>query len=225
MDRCKQIKVIIDESDRPEALAFSASQHIASCNDCGQFADERAKLKALMADVGRVSAPADFDFKLKARLAEVKGRKNSWWLTPAGYLRLGGATAALVIAVVAAQTSGFFSADKPSEPFGQEAATSSNPPPVSLLPTTPPVRSDQGVAPDAETTAPTHIALSRGQRRQARPAAVSVRAYVAEDGTMVLMRGPAGEHEVPVPTVSVGAQSLMYVNSGRHTARAVSTSF
>jgi len=225
MDGCKQIKVIIDEADRPEALAYSASQHIASCSDCGQFLDERAKLKALLADVGRVSAPADFDFKLKARLAEVKGRKNSWWLTPAGYLRLGGATAALVIAVVAAQTSGLFSAEKPSESFGQEAVTTPNPPTVSALPTVPPARDDRRVAPDAETTAPTNIAISRGQRRPSRPAAVSVRGYVAEDGTMVLMRGPAGEHEVPVPTVSVGAQSLMYVNSGRHTARAVSTSF
>jgi hypothetical protein len=226
MDGCKQIKVLIDEADRPEAIAYSASQHIASCNDCGQFLDERAKLKALLADVGRVSAPPDFDFKLKARLAEVKGRKSSWRLTPSGYLKLGGATAALVIAVVAAQTSGFFSSDKPAEPVVSGAATVQpfNPPSSTVNPSAPPATLKADVDPDHGVIATANHG-SRGQRRQARTAPVAARGYIAEDGTMVLMRGPAGELEVPVPTVSVGAQSLMYVNSGRQTARAVSTSF
>lgn len=226
MEGCKQIKALIDEADRPEALAYTASQHIASCNDCGQFADERAKLKALLADVGRVSAPADFDFKLKARLAEVKGRKSSWWLMPSGYLKLGGATAALVIAVVAAQTGGLFSADKAVESTvsGPVQVQPVTPPSVAVNPPAPPAIIKNDVEPDHKTIA-TANPYSRTQRRQARTAPEAARVYVAEDGTMVLMRGPAGEHQVPVPTVSVGAQSLMYVNSGRHTARAISTSF
>ncbi|HEX5735073.1 MAG TPA: hypothetical protein VF131_19740 [Blastocatellia bacterium] len=224
MDGCKQIKVLIDEAERPEAIAYAASQHIASCNDCGQFLDERAKLKALLADVGRVSAPTDFDFKLKARLAEVKGRKNSWWLTPSGYLRLGGATAALVIAVVAAQTGGLFSADKTAGPVLSESTQSQpiNPPTMAVV--SPPVITKEVVEPDYKVPA-AGLVGSRNNRRQVRTTPAAVSGYIAEDGTMVLMRGPAGEHEVPVPTVSVGAQSLMYVNSGRQTARAVSTSF
>jgi hypothetical protein len=225
MDRCKQIKFIIDESDRPEALAYEAGQHIASCADCSQFADERAKLKELLRSAGRVSAPPDFDFKLKARLAEVKARKDSWWLSPAGYLRLGAATAALVIAVVAAQTGGLFSGDKPSEAIVNEVAKtqpSSNPPTIAVAP--PSAITRDGAVSNPGTTAPAHF-ISRNSRRQARPAATPVRGFVAEDRTMVLMRGPAGELEVAVPTVSVGAQSLLYVNSGRQSARSVSTSF
>ena len=224
MDCCKQTKLLIDEADRPEAIAYSARQHIASCNDCGQFLDERAKLKALLADVGRVSAPSDFDFKLKARLAEVKGRKNSRWLMPSGYLKLGGATAALVIAVVAAQTSGLFSADKPAEPVVNESAQSQpvNHPSIAVVP--PGVITKDVVEPDHRSPAAGFVG-SRNNRRQTRTAPAAASRYIAEDGTMFLMRGPAGEHEVPVPTVSVGAQSLMYVKTGRQTARAVSTSF
>lgn len=224
MDRCKQIKMIIDESDRPEALAYEASQHIASCADCSQFADERAKLKELLRSAGRVSAPPDFDFKLKARLAEVKARKNSWWLSPAGYLKLGAATAALVIAVVAAQTGDLFSGDKPSESIVNEVAKTqpSSPPTIAVAP--PPAITRNDAVSHLGTTAPAHF-ISRNSRRQARPAAAPARGFVAEDRTMVLMRGPAGELEVAVPTVSVGAQSLLYVNSGRQPARSVSTSF
>jgi hypothetical protein len=223
MDGCKQIKKFIDESDRPEALTYASSQHIASCADCSQFADERAKLKELLRSAGRVSAPPDFDFKLKARLAEVKARKRSWWLTPSGYFRLGAATAALVIAVVAAQNGDLFSGDKPSESFGDGVAKTQplNPPTIAVTP--PVVRSDEAVSRPA-TTAQVHF-VSRNSRRQARPVAVPARGFVAEDRTMVLMRGPAGELEVAVPTVSVGAQSLLYVNSGRGSARSISTSF
>ena len=220
MNGCKQIKAIIDEAERPEALSYTASQHIASCTDCSQFADERVKLKALLADVGRVSAPADFDFKLKARLAEVKGRRNALWLSPAGYLKLGGAMAALVIAVVAAQTAGFFSSDTPGEPPAlQQGQTLPNytPPPPAATPAPVPQ-----VKPEVQYTA---VTLSRNNRRQMRSVPEPVREFVAEGGTTVLMRGPAGELEVAVPTVSVGAQSLMYVGSRRQTAQAVSTSF
>ncbi|HJQ70455.1 MAG TPA: hypothetical protein VKA70_15865 [Blastocatellia bacterium] len=224
MNGCKQIKAIIDEAERPEALDYGASQHMASCADCSQFADERAKLKALLAEVGRVSAPADFDFKLKARLAEVKGRRNFLGLSPAGYLKLGGAMAALVIAVVAAQTGGLFTADNTVAPPAEETAAVQpfNPQRTDVVQPMPPaIRSEE---PDRVAIAAINVS-QRGQRRHVRPAPEPVRAFVTEGGTTVLMRGPAGELEVPVPTVSVGAQSLMYVGSRRHTAHAVSTSF
>lgn len=224
MEGCKQIKRIIDEADRTEAIAYVASQHLASCAACSAFADERARLKELLAGAGRVSAPSDFDIKLKARLIQVKEQKSSWWIVPTGYLKLGAATAALVIAVVAAQTSNFFSDREQSQAPVNDIAKSqlSNPPSVITTPAPPPSIDDE-VATQPHSTAPSHF-ISRTSRRQVRPAA-PVRGFIAEDGTMVLMRGPAGEHEVPVPTVSVGAQSLLYVNSGRHSARSISTSF
>jgi hypothetical protein len=228
MDGCNQIKRIIDEADRPDAIAFEASQHMASCAACGAFADERARLKELIASAGRVSAPADFDIKLKARLLEVKERKSRWWVVPAGYLKLGAATAALVVAVVAAQTSNLFSGSEQLQAPADNMAMNqpSNPPAGgAIIPR--PFAGNEDLAPAIGMPA-THTPVRyvvRNNRRQARTAA-PVRGFIAEDGTTVLMRGPGGELEVPVPTISVGAQSLLYVNSGgRHSARSISTSF
>ena len=227
MDGCNQVKRVIDEADRPDAIAFAASQHMASCAACSAFADERARLKELITAAGRVSAPADFDIKLKARLLQVKDRRSRWWVVPAGYLKLGAATAALVVAVVAAQTTNFFSGEQSQAPGGDVARTQpASPPSADAMPAQP-HRGTEVMSPTVDLpAAPMHVRVAavRNNRRQARTAA-PVRGFIAEDGTMVLMRGPAGELEVPVPTVSVGAQPLLYVNSGRHSARSISTSF
>ncbi len=221
MDGCNQIKRTIDEADRPDQIAYAASQHMASCAACSAFADERARLKELIASAGRVSAPPDFDIKLKARLARVKEQKSSWWIVPTGYLKLGAATAALVIAVVAAQTSNFFSdGEQPQAPGNNIAKSLPDNSPGGVITAQP----SPGAGVIAPTVAQPIRLASRNNRRQLRPAS-PVRGFIAEDGTTVLMRGPAGDLEVPVPTVSVGAQSLIYVNSHRYSARSVSTSF
>jgi hypothetical protein len=46
-----------------------------------------------------------------------------------------------------------------------------------------------------------------------------------EDGGVVLLRGRNGDMDVQMPTVSVGAQPLLYVSAGQRTARSVGTSF
>jgi hypothetical protein len=224
MDGCNRIKRIIDEADRPDALAYAASQHMASCAACSAFADERARLKELLAGAGRVSAPPDFDIKLKARLIQVKEQKSSWWIIPSSYLKLGAATAALVIAVVAAQTTDFFSGREQAQPTGNALAIAPPSDPAGVIDTPAPRLPDNPEVVTLPRNSDSSHFISRNSRRQVRSAA-PVRGFIAEDGTMVLMRGPAGELEVPVPTVSVGAQSLLYVNSGRQSARNISTSF
>jgi hypothetical protein len=46
-----------------------------------------------------------------------------------------------------------------------------------------------------------------------------------EDGGVVLLRGRNGDMDVQLPTVSVGAQPLLYVTAGQRTTRTVGTSF
>src|SRR5205814_2418938 len=46
----------------------------------------------------------------------------------------------------------------------------------------------------------------------------------AEDGGVVLVRGRNGDMDVQMPTVSVGAQPLLYVSAGQRTVRSVGTS-
>jgi hypothetical protein len=47
----------------------------------------------------------------------------------------------------------------------------------------------------------------------------------AEDGGVVLVRGRNGDMDVQMPTVSVGAQPLLFVSAGQRTVRNVGTSF
>lgn len=47
----------------------------------------------------------------------------------------------------------------------------------------------------------------------------------AEDGGVVLVRGRNGDMDVQMPTVSVGAQPLLYVSAGQRAVRNVGTSF
>ena len=109
MKGCKYIKERIDEAEKPDLLSFEVTEHIGQCDDCERFAIERAALRKLVAGDTRVSAPINFDAMLNARLAEVKARRSFWWLGSTAYLRLGAATAGLLVMIFAAQYSGLFS--------------------------------------------------------------------------------------------------------------------
>jgi len=109
---CIKIKRIIDESDRPDVFPLEAAGHVAGCAECQTFANERAKLRELTGSVARVTAPSNFNALLNARLSRVKSQKSSW-SSSAGFLRLGTATAGLLVVFVALQYGGFLSPRTP----------------------------------------------------------------------------------------------------------------
>jgi len=57
------------------------------------------------------------------------------------------------------------------------------------------------------------------------PGPVPIGYFTAEDGGVVLVRGRNGDMDVQVPTVSVGAQPLLYVSAGQRTVKNVGSSF
>jgi len=73
---CKLVRLEIDEADLNQQLSSGASQHLQSCPACRSFRDERRGLRSLMSSLETVAAPADFDFRLRARLAREKDRPN-----------------------------------------------------------------------------------------------------------------------------------------------------
>lgn len=225
MKVCNDIKRRIDEADQPDQPGLEITAHTALCAACREFADQRATLRSLVAAGARVSAPVNFDALLKARLAEVKASKSFAWFSPAVYLRFGAATAAIVGMVFAAQYSNLFSTEQPSLATVSRAAQpgQSTFAPLPLVPVTPP----KAIAPTTPTLAV--VGRSVGSRRDnvARTPFVTRDAITLDDGSVIIMRGQNGEREVPMPTVSVGAQPLLYVNAGRQPqpTRPVSTSF
>ena len=247
MKLCDEIKRRIDEADDAESLDFDITRHTAACDGCRRFAGERGALRELLASTSRVTAPVNFDAVLHARLAEVKSRRPLAWLNAAFYLRAGAATAALVVAVFAAQYGGLFNAaptaQNPPQGATEQAAALA---PKTNESTTPGVGQSTPASLDQATPAQTVAArseanvyaanvsparrarlVSAGSRRNAGVPLVTREEAGMVDGGAIFIPGRNGEHDVTVPTVSVGAQPLIYVNQSRQpqAARAVSVSF
>src|SRR5713226_5131820 len=64
---CRATRQEIDE--RGEQLSAQTLRHVASCAQCLAFQSERARLRELLTSLEPVTAPADFDFRLRARIA------------------------------------------------------------------------------------------------------------------------------------------------------------
>ena len=64
---CRATRREIDEAG--EQLSTQALRHVASCAPCLAFQNERGRLRELLTSLEPVTAPADFDFRLRARIA------------------------------------------------------------------------------------------------------------------------------------------------------------
>lgn len=72
---CRATRREIDESELNQRLSDQASLHVAGCASCRDFRAERTSLRELVGSLEPVSAPGDFDLRLRARLAnEQQGR-------------------------------------------------------------------------------------------------------------------------------------------------------
>lgn len=69
---CRNVRREIEEVAAGDLLSSSASEHLKSCAECGEFREERLKLREMLSTIGAVEAPGDFDFRLRARLANEK---------------------------------------------------------------------------------------------------------------------------------------------------------
>jgi hypothetical protein len=236
MKVCNEVKRLIDEADQPDVLSFQVSNHLSSCAGCKSFADERAALRMLLASGKRVSVPNNFDAMLTSRIAEAGAGQALSWLTAPSLMRLGAATAAVAVMVFVAQYANLFSNENQEAQPEPSAAIATNVPPVtpSKALDLPPARvHDNGFG---------GFNPQRSPRAASMPVRMTQRYYprrggqvandraMAEDysslqeGGVVLVRGPNGEREVPMPTVSVGAQPLFYSRQSQP-ARNVATSF
>jgi hypothetical protein len=76
---CHSIRREIEEADLGQQLSKPAIEHTHSCAQCLSFYEDRFRLRQLAASLGTVEAPADFDVRLRARLArEESGRSREF---------------------------------------------------------------------------------------------------------------------------------------------------
>lgn len=102
---CQVCRNEIEELEMDEHLSDAARAHVRACLPCGAFYNERLSLRKLVGSLEPVSAPSDFEFRLRARLAsgERAGNHRSSWRTfiaSAPAIGLAASFALLVAAVV-----------------------------------------------------------------------------------------------------------------------------
>jgi hypothetical protein len=66
---CRRIRREIEETVPGALLSLAVTDHLKNCVACATFRADQAKLQELVSSLGTIQAPGDFDFRLRARLA------------------------------------------------------------------------------------------------------------------------------------------------------------
>jgi hypothetical protein len=221
MKDCKNIRTLIDEADRPDVLPLEAADHVMSCVECHVFMDERAGLRTLLT-APKISVPLNFDAVLNERLRERidrRGLAGLWRLpfVPGNVLLRAGAVAAILIAGVYVGQSVLFTRTATKAPGSREIAVVPAPhgSGQSTVSAPLPPAVESGIS----------ASISPAVRRQPRRGVLLAGDDARIDAALILVRGRNGDVEVPVPTVSVGAQSMYLVGNGGQQARGLRASF
>lgn len=69
---CRNVRREIEEAAPGDLLSLSVNDHLKNCVGCEKLSREQAKLQQIIASLGTIEAPGDFDFRLRARLAGEK---------------------------------------------------------------------------------------------------------------------------------------------------------
>jgi hypothetical protein len=92
---CRDVRQEIDQADLRQALSASSEAHVGTCTACAVFRDERFRLRELVGGLQPVTAPADFDVRLRARIARERDVPKQPFI-----FRLVMSTPAIVVAAV-----------------------------------------------------------------------------------------------------------------------------
>ncbi|MEP6718257.1 MAG: hypothetical protein ABJB21_03895 [bacterium] len=76
---CRSVRCEIEDTASGELLSAPARAHLSDCATCVTFGNEQDKLKEMVASLGTIEAPADFDFRLRSRLATSRAPRRDLW--------------------------------------------------------------------------------------------------------------------------------------------------
>ena len=84
-NNCEVIRRELDELMLGESYSNAALEHLRHCSECREFEDKQTALRRIVGSLGTVAAPADFDFRLRARLAN-ESSSAAFHLKPASWI-------------------------------------------------------------------------------------------------------------------------------------------
>jgi hypothetical protein len=220
---CEHVRRELDELKLNDEINESTSAHLNECSACEEFHATQLKLRRLVGSLGTVQAPADFDFKLRARLASepVATGFNFWpiakWsltAVAAVLLFVGGFS---MIRTVTKQT--------PSQPVQQgQTAVVIPPAAVPQATATPvevgPTRENDTIAQNSTPTEiPQRYKSSVGSRREKR---TQVSLDSSSEGARVIRTPVTGREDVIFAVDAKGAPLTVSLDDGRGNARTIS---
>jgi hypothetical protein len=133
MSDCKVFRTEINVAADGGALGRDAASHVESCAACGEELRGRAALRGLVRGLGRVEAPPDFEFRLRARMAASKpgGGRGLF----AGSFPVGGlAWAAVAVCILSVTAAVYFRQAQPTSQGAQSQGEVASVPQVQASP-------------------------------------------------------------------------------------------
>jgi len=152
---CSIIRRQLDELMLGDSQSPDISQHLRECVACRDFHEKQTKLRQIVGSLGTVSAPSDFDFRLRSKLASEKSN-GSYQLTRSLWL-FGKRTAVVAAAVLIIVGAVFLVREFPNSNLPVDTAVDNKPP------------SKTGPA-DVESVKPGNSQVSKGTEETARVA-------------------------------------------------------
>lgn len=67
--KCEAVRRELEELMLGDECSNVATEHVRQCGECQEFQQQQTKLRQIVGSLGTVEAPPDFDFRLRARLA------------------------------------------------------------------------------------------------------------------------------------------------------------
>jgi hypothetical protein len=127
----------IEEAAPGKWLSAEVNNHVVSCVACETLLREQTSLRGLVSSLGTVQAPGDFDFRLRARLAEEKRARDRSFGPASFSFGLGSAAAVTLLILIGSGLMFVSLRNRPDSPTTSVATTTGNAQPAAQPTTSP----------------------------------------------------------------------------------------
>jgi hypothetical protein len=217
-NNCEVIRQELDELMLGETLSATATEHLRECAECREFNEKQTRLRRIVGSLGTVSAPPDFDFRLRARLANdaTSAAFHFWPLARRG---LAFAAVLLVFVLGAIVVSNVFK--RPSE-NRQVASDQHNTTPAPQPVPTVEQRQQSNPAPEiVASSSNKHPQVIKNERAPRIRRPLVAEDFSSEAAAVISSREPSGAFEV-LPLDSSLQSLKVSLDDGRGNARTIS---
>ena len=219
--RCELVRCELEELTLNQEFSTAAAEHLQSCAGCREFQQQQTKLRQIVGSLGTVDAPADFDFRLRARLAASNGVGFRYWSFAVKSL----ATAAILV-VFGVSVAVLWQKSQPEAPVA--VVPPNAPAPVAGTQSQQPQPTFSPVPPPSPNVAPTFVVNHQPKRKVERSLAAKTKPplsaveFSSERAPIVGRELPALNLE-PVFPIEASVQSLkVSLDDGHGNARTIS---